>query len=61
MRGINTSVNDLRRKVYAEVARLSYEYEDGDLQKKMPEIPYRVIPGEVSVYRDSVFLERAIV
>jgi [FeFe] hydrogenase (group B1/B3) len=61
MRGINTSVNDLRRKVYAEVARLSYEYEDGDLQKKMPEIPYRVIPGEVSVYRESVFLERAIV
>ena len=60
MRGIYTSVNDLRKRVFAEVARLSYEYKEGDLSQ-MEEIPYRVIPGEVSVYRDSVFLERAIV
>ncbi len=60
MRGIYTSVNDIRKRVFAEVARLSYEYEDGDLSR-MEEIPYNVIPGEVSVYRDSVFLERAIV
>ncbi len=60
MRGIYTSVTDLRKRVYAEVARLSYEYKDGDLSK-MEEIPYKVIPGEVSVYSDSVFLERAIV
>lgn len=60
MRGIYTSVNDIRKRVFAEVAKLSYEYEDGDLMQ-MAEIPYRVIPGEVSMYRDSVFLERAIV
>ena len=60
MRGIYTSVNDLRKRVFAEVAKLSYEYKEGDLSQ-MEEIPYRVIPGEVSVYRDSVFLERAIV
>lgn len=60
MRGIYTLVNDIRKKVYAEVARLSYEYKDGDLSQ-MDEIPYRIIPGEVSIYRDSVFLERAIV
>ncbi len=60
MRGIYTSVNDMRKRVYAEVARLSYEYKEGDLSR-MAEIPYKVIPGEVSVYRDSVFLERAIV
>lgn len=60
MRGIYTSVNDLRKRVYAEVARLSYDYKDGDLSQ-MEQIPYRIIPGEVSVYRDSVFLERAIV
>ena len=46
MRGIYTSVNELRRRVYAEVAKLSYEYKDGDLSK-MIEIPYKVIPGEV--------------
>jgi len=60
MRGIYTSVNDIRKRVYAEVAKLSYDYKEGDLSQ-MSEIPYRVIPGEVSVYRDSVFLERAIV
>lgn len=60
MRGIYTSVNDIRKRVFAEVAKLSYEYKDGDL-RQMDEIPYRVIQGEVSAYRESVFLERAIV
>lgn len=60
MRGIYTSVNDIRKRVFSEVARLSYEYQDGDLSQ-MEQIPYRVIPGEVSTYRESVFLERAIV
>lgn len=60
MRGIYTSVNDIRQRVYSEVAKLSYEYQDGDLSQ-MEEIPYHVIPGEVSIYRESVFLERAIV
>lgn len=60
MRGIYTNVNDIRKRVYAEIAKLSYEYKEGDLAK-MEAIPYKIIPGEVSVYRDSVFLERAIV
>ncbi|MBQ1312611.1 MAG: 4Fe-4S dicluster domain-containing protein [Blautia sp.] len=60
MRGIYTSVNDIRKRVFAEVAKLSYEYADGDLSE-MEQIPYRVIPGEISTYRESVFLERAIV
>ncbi len=60
MRGIHTSINDIRRAIFAEVARLSYNYKPGDLSE-MEQIPYRVIPGEVSHYRDDVFLERAIV
>ena len=60
MRGITTTVNDIRKKVFSEVAKLSYEYEEGNLSK-MEQIPYRIIPGEVSIYRESVFLERAIV
>lgn len=60
MRGIYTSVNDIRKRVFAEVARLSYDYKEGDLSE-MELIPYRIIPGEVSTYRESVFLERAIV
>lgn len=60
MRGVYTSVNDIRKMVFAEVAKLSYDYQDGDLSQ-MEQIPYRIIPGEVSTYRESVFLERAIV
>lgn len=58
MRGIYTSVNDIRRQVFAEVARLAYE--DGDYAK-FEEVPFKIIPGEIASYRDSVFLERAIV
>ena len=60
MRGIHPSINDIRKAVFAEVAKLSYNYEPGDLSE-MENIPYRIIPGEISKYRESVFLERAIV
>ena len=44
MRGIYTNVNDIRKRVFSEVARLSYEYkEDMDLEQ-MRQIPYNVIP-----------------
>ena len=33
IRGIYTSVNDLRKRVFAEIANLSYNYKDGDLSK----------------------------
>lgn len=58
MRGIYTSVNQIRRKVFTEVARLGYE---GGDYKRIEDIPYKIIPGEIASYRDSVFLERAIV
>ena len=60
MKWVYTSVNEICKKVFAEVAKLSYEYEEGDLSE-MEKIQYRVIPGEISRYRESVFLERAIV
>lgn len=61
MRGIYTNVNDIRKNVFAEVAKLSYEYEDGFDMEVMHQIPYKIIPGTVASYRDSAFLERAIV
>lgn len=61
MRGIYTNVNDIRKSVYAEVAKLSYAYEDGFDMEVMHQIPYNVVPGIVARYRDSAFLERAIV
>ncbi|MBQ0042813.1 MAG: 4Fe-4S dicluster domain-containing protein [Lachnospiraceae bacterium] len=64
MRGIYTSVNDIRKSVYAEVAKLSYDYKEDALQEmfvEMEKIPYRICPGEIALHRESVFLERAIV
>lgn len=58
MRGIYSSVTDIRRKVFTEVARLAYE---GGDYSRMEELPYKIVPGEVATYRDSIFLERAIV
>lgn len=58
MRGIYSSVTDIRRKVFAEVARLAYE---GGDYSRIEELPYKIIPGEVAKYRESIFLERAII
>ena len=57
MRGIPSSITSIRKQVFTEVARLAY---DGDYQR-MEEIPYTIIPGEEAKYRESIFLERAIV
>lgn len=62
MRGIYTSVTDIRRKVFTEVARMSYEGGDyADYAKQISKLPFKIIPGEVGRHRDSIFLERAIV
>ena len=58
MRGIYTSVTDIRRKVFTEVARLAYE---GGDYSRMEQLPYKIVPGEEARYRESIFLERAIV
>ena len=56
MRGIYTNVNDIRKRVFSEVARLSYEYkEDMDLEQ-MRQIPYNVIPGILSSLRGQSFV-----
>ena len=58
MRGIYTPVTNIRRQVFAQVAKLAYEHDE---YSSIDEIPYRIIPGEVPTYRESVFKERAIV
>ena len=56
MRGIPSSVTDIRKRVFTEVARMAY---DGDYSR-MEELPYRIVPGTEARYRESIFLERAI-
>jgi len=58
MRGIHSVVDDLRKSVFEEVARLAYE---GGDYSRIDKIPYKIIPGEVAKYRSNIFQERAIV
>lgn len=58
MRGIYSSLTNIRRQVFAEVAKMAYEDND---YSRIEMMPYKIIPGEIATYRDSVFLERAIV
>ena len=58
MRGVHSAVDEIRRSVFREVARLGYGEED---LSRVDMIPYRIIPGEIAQHRHDVFLERAIV
>lgn len=58
MRGIQTPVREIRKKVFEEVARVGYEKKH---MKKIEDLPYEIIPGEMPKYRDSIYRERAIV
>ena len=60
MRGIYNSVTDLRRQVFTAIASMAYD-DNTDYSKRMEEIPYEILPGTKAKYRESIFLERAIV
>ena len=57
MRGVHSAVDDIRRSVFTEVARLAYESDD---YKQVDMIPYKIVPGEVAHHRHDVFLSGAI-
>ncbi|MDO4960466.1 MAG: 4Fe-4S dicluster domain-containing protein [Eubacteriales bacterium] len=64
MRGVQTSVNSIRTNIYSAIAKLSYDYNEADIKDmhtQMEQLPYDICPGEVSNYREDVFLERAII
>ncbi len=58
MKEIYGTLVDIRRKVFAEIARIAYN--DLDISE-LEDSSYRIIPGEVAKYRESIFRERAIV
>lgn len=58
MKGIPTSIASYRRQVFSEVAKFAFEQKDISY---LENIPYTVVPGERSLHRESIFLERAIV
>ena len=59
MRGVYTSITKIRRDIFTEIARMAYG--DGDYAKEIEELPFKILPGEHAQYRESIFLERAIV
>ncbi len=63
MRGVYTNLTAIRRRVFAEVAKLAYakDMDPDELAHEFDELPYKIIPGDVATYRESVFLERAVV
>ena len=58
MRGLYSSKTKIRHEIFTEIARMAYE--DGDC-RQMEQLPYKIVPGEVASYRESIFLERAVV
>ena len=58
MRGLYSSKTKIRHQIFTEVARFAYE---GGDHSDFESLPYKIIPGEISTYRESIFLERAIV
>ena len=58
MRGVKTSKSRIRKKIFTEIAKLAFEGWD---EKKFQNLPYKIIKGEIAHYRDSVFVERAVV
>ena len=57
MRGIPSLITDIRKKVFTEVARMAYE---GNGYEAANDLPYKIVPGDRPLHRESVFLERAI-
>ena len=67
MRGVYTNLTDIRRHVFAEVAKICYMagsnpgWNSEELDMRFEELPYEIIPGDIATHRESVFLERAII
>ncbi len=57
MRGIPSLITDIRKKVFTEVARMAYA---GGDYTSAEDLPYRIVPGDQPLHRESIFLERAI-
>ena len=58
MRGIQTPIKKLRKKVFTEVAKVAFDSKN--INDDIEAIPYKITPSEVPLYRESIYRERAI-
>jgi len=49
---------NIRRQVFTKIAKMAY---DGSDLSELEKSSFEILPGEVAIYRDSIFRERAIV
>ena len=59
MRGVHTFINDIRRQVFTEVARMAFE--DENYSETIRRLPHKIIPGEAAKHRQNILVERAVV
>ena len=59
MNQLYTDIIQIRQNVFAEITRIAYS--DEDLIEALENAPMKILPGEVSERRQSIFKERAIV
>ncbi|MGM9553544.1 MAG: 4Fe-4S dicluster domain-containing protein [Faecousia sp.] len=57
MRGIPSLITDIRKKVFTEVAKMAY---NGGDYTEAEDLPFKIVPGDQPLHRESIFLERAI-
>ncbi len=57
MKGKNTNIDIIRRRIFKEVSKLAYEKKN---LMEIDELPYKIVPYEVPTYRNNVFMERAV-
>ena len=57
MRGILSLITDIRKSVFKEVPRMAYA---GGDYTQAEDLPFKIVPGDQPLHRESIFLERAI-
>ena len=60
MRGIETNITKIRHKVFTEVAKVAFSSDSDHINDAIEAIPYTITPGDVPIYRESIWRERAI-
>lgn len=61
MRGLDTPVREMRRKVFEEVARVAYQSTPERLNADIEAIPYRLVNEDTENYRERVYRIRSMV
>ena len=54
MRGVETRIQEIRHRIFREVARMAYHTE-WPVDKRIEELPYKIIPGESEISETMYF------